>query len=189
MIAHYLVLNALAAKDALPGDTADGSIAAFVAQQEQLLSRALISARLGKPLSPDSISATLPAFRSVLTSFSDERTIAMPPPGQTLLFRSFTRSEIAFLERTLANDQAFPFMRAAQLFVGLCANDAVLAAGGDRRKLAVALSAYTALATAEISRIFLRAKLSREPAIFKATEPAFDDAARTVLAELSRSIT
>jgi hypothetical protein len=188
MIAHYLVLNALAAKDPLPGDTADGSIATFIAEQEQLLSRALISARLGKTLSPESISANLPAFGSALASFADERKIDMLPPGQTLLFRSFARNEIAFLERTLSNDNAFPFMRAAHLFVGLCANDAAIVDSRSRRNVAVALSAYTALATAEISRIFLRAKLRREPAIFKATDPAFDEAARTVLTALSRSI-
>jgi hypothetical protein len=92
------------------------------------------------------------------------------------------------LQRTLSNDKAAPFMRAAQLFVGLCANDAVVADDSQRRSLAVALSAYAVLATAEISRIFLHAKPAREPDLFKATDPVFDAAARTVLAILGRSV-
>jgi len=79
-------------------------------------------------------------------------------------------------------------MRPAQLLVGLCANDAVLADAGERHDVCVALTAYAALATAEISRIFLRAKLSRAPDFFKATDGAFDDAARTVLAAVGRSM-
>jgi hypothetical protein len=88
----------------------------------------------------------------------------------------------------LSNTTAAPFMRAAQLFVGLCANDVALADERERHRVAVALTAYAALATAEISRIFLRAKVSGAPDLFKATETAFDDAARTVLAALARSI-
>jgi hypothetical protein len=79
-------------------------------------------------------------------------------------------------------------MRAAQLFVGLCANDAVVADEHERRRLGVALTAYAALATAEISRIFLRAKLSGLPDLFKSTDTDFDNAARTVLAAIAQSI-
>ncbi|MFN2462003.1 MAG: hypothetical protein ABR591_15200, partial [Candidatus Velthaea sp.] len=47
MIAHYLVLNALATTDTLPGDGDAAELRRFVSAQEQLLSRALIATRLG----------------------------------------------------------------------------------------------------------------------------------------------
>jgi uncharacterized repeat protein (TIGR01451 family) len=188
MIAHYLVLNALAARDPLPGDGTDTSIAAFVASQEQLLSRALITTRLGKTPASDSVGAALPAFPPPLATHADRRGIDTPPPGQAMLFRAFQPSEVSFVQRMLSNESAAPFMRAAQLFIGLCANDVALPDEAERRRVAVALTAYAALATAEISRIFLNAKQSGMPALFKATESSFDDAARTVLNALAGAI-
>jgi uncharacterized repeat protein (TIGR01451 family) len=188
MVAHYLVLNALATREPLPGDGSDASIAAFVADQEQLLSRALIATRLGKTPAADSIGATLPPFPPAFTPHTERRIIETPPKGEIALFRAFRPSEVAFVQRMLSNNAAAPFMRAAQLFVGLCANDAVVANDRERHHVAVALTGYAALATGEISRIFLRARLGRAPDLFKPTEAAFDDAARTVLAALARTI-
>jgi hypothetical protein len=188
MIAHYLVLNALAAKDALPGDGADGSIAAFVAHQEQLLSRALITTRLGKTPQPESISAALPPLPPALATHADRPRIASGPPGEAVLVRAFTPGDIAYLQRSTANEQAAPFLRCAQLFIGLGANDAVVVDDVTRRDAEVALTAYAALATAEIGRIFLRGKLNRSPDLFKASDPEFDAAARTMLTTLGRLI-
>ncbi len=188
MLAHYLVLNALATRDPLPGDGADATIANFVADQEQLLSRALIATRLGKSPSAESLGAVLPAFPPALPVHSERRSVAAPPPGQLLLFRAFRPTEVVFVQRMLSNDRATAFMRASQLFVGLGANDAVLADNSRRAQVGVALTAYAALATGIISRIFLRAKLEGTPDLFKATDVAFDDAARTVLAALSRAL-
>jgi len=188
MIAHYLLLTALAVRDPLPGDGTDGSIATFVASQEQLLSRALITTRLGKTPAPDSVGAALPAFPPALATHADRRSIRRSPLGGAMLFRGFQASEVMFVRRMLLNDKAAPFMRPAQLLVGLCANDAVLADAGERHDVCVALTAYAALATAEISRIFLRAKLSRAPDFFKATDGAFDDAAKTPLDQLRTTV-
>jgi hypothetical protein len=188
MIAHYLMLNALAAKDALPGDGDDDAIAGFVASQEQLLSRALITTRLGKTPLSENVGAALPGLPPALCVHHDSRQIAPASAGEALLIRAFAPSEIAYLERSIANANSTPFLRAAQLFVGLCANDAVVAGPVVRRDAEVALTAYAALATAEIGRIFLRGKLNRSPVLFKATDPSFDDAARTVLDTLGRLI-
>jgi hypothetical protein len=189
MIAHYLVLNALAVRNPLPGDGKDDSIATFVASQEQLLSRALITTRLGKVPAPDSVGAALPAFPPALAVHAERRTIDLPPPGEAMLFRAFQPGEVTFVRRMLSNEHAAPFMRAAQLFVGLCANDALIAGERERHDIGVALTAYAALATGEIGRIFLRAKSNRAPELFKETDPSFDDAARTVLAALGSSMT
>jgi hypothetical protein len=188
MIAHYLVLNALAAKDALPGDGADGSIAAFVANQEQLLSRALIATRMGKTPQPDSVGAALPPLPPALAVHADRPRIAAGPPGEAVLVRAFTPSDIMYLQRSTENEQAAPFLRAARLFIGLCANDGVAADGAARRDAEVALTAYAALANAEIGRIFLRGRLTGSPELFKPTSPDFDAAARTVLTTLGRLI-
>lgn len=188
MIAHYLLLNALAAKDALPGDGTDDSIAAFVASQEQLLSRALVATRLGKTPLPESVGAELPPFPPTLPAHTRVTPLPEPRPGQAVLVRALSMSELDYLGRAVSNDKAAPFLRTAQLFVGLCANDAVTSGATDRRETQVALTAYAAFATAEIGRIFLRAKLSRAPSLFRATEASFDEAARTVLATLGRLI-
>jgi hypothetical protein len=188
MIAHYLVLNALAVHQALPGDGGDESLAAFVTQQERLLLRALIATRLGQTPAPESVAAPLPAFPASLAPRFERCEIETPRSGSVLLVRPFEPGEVRFVERMLANDGAAPFMRAAQLFVGLCAADVAVADDRVRRTAAQALKAYSSLATAEVSRIFLRAKLSPVPDLFKPTDAAFDDAARAVLAELGRAI-
>ena len=188
MIGHYLVLNALAATDPLPGDASDTTIATFIAQQEQLLSRALITSRLGKVPSPESLAAELPQFPPELTLHAERCQFEAPPPGEALLVRAFQTNEIAFLERTIASEKTSPFLAASRLFVGLCARDAVVEADDVRRSVRDALSAYAALATAEITRIFLRAKLSRTPVPLKTTDRAFDETARTLLAALARLI-
>jgi hypothetical protein len=188
MIGHYLLLNALAAKDALPGDGPDESIATFVANQEQLLSRALVATRLGKTPLPESVGAELPTFPPALPPHTGATQLAEPGPGQAMLVRALSMSELDYLQRAISNAKSAPFLRTAQLFVGLCANDAVTTAATDRRETQIALTAYAALATAEFGRIFLRARLSRAPSLFRATEPSFDEAARTVLATLGRLI-
>ncbi len=186
MIAHYLMLNALAATDALPGDGKDTAIATFVVRQEQLLSRALIATRLGKAPSPDDVGAVLPPFPPMVAQHT--KTVSVRAPAgddEALLVRAFAPAEIAFMDRMLANTKAPAFLQAAQLFVGLCANGAVVSHTYLARRVRQALTAYAALATAEISRIFLRARLSGQPELFKPTDPTFDDAARTVIETLA----
>jgi hypothetical protein len=189
MIAHYLVLNALAATVPLPEDGEGGALAAFVSAQEQLLSRALIATRLGKTPSPESIAAALPDFPPPARDRDDIAMLALRGDDELCLVRAFKQTEIAFLSRMLANADAPPFLRVAQLFVGLCVNDAAIVDGAARRNLGTLLGSYTALAAGEINRIFLRAKITRTAAPFKDTEPAFDDAARAVLDALGEIVT
>jgi hypothetical protein len=185
MIAHYLVLNALATAQPLPGDGEAPEIAAFLAAQERLLSRALISTRLGKPVAPESVAALFPQFPPAVRDRSDTVEPVPAADGSLLLVRAFKHSEITFLAGMLANAQSPPFLRAAQLFVGLSANDAVIADDGARRRVGTLLASYSALAAGEINRIFLRAKLTRTPTLFKETDTSFDDAARAVLEALA----
>ncbi|GAC1593403.1 MAG: hypothetical protein NVS3B28_23300 [Candidatus Velthaea sp.] len=184
MIAHYLVLNALATSAPLPGDGEADQLAAFAAVQERLLLRALIVMRLGKPPTPDSVAAPLPPFPPRVRSRTDAPALPQPP-GTLVLVRAYKESEIVFIGRMLANADASAFLRAAQLFVGICANDVAIGDGAVRRRTATLLSGYAALAAAEINRIFLRAKLTRMPALFKETDSAFDDAAKGVLDALN----
>jgi uncharacterized repeat protein (TIGR01451 family) len=187
-IAHYLVLNALAATDALPGDGADGSIATFVAQQERLLSRALIATRLGKNPAPDSVSAPLPPFPPRVAAHSNHRPIDKCAPGEIRLVRALSTSDMIALQSIIANEGAAPFHRAAQLFVGLCSNDVVTAVERERREVQALLKEYAAQATDEIGRIFQGPKLSREPVPFRPTDPSFDAAARGVLTALEQGL-
>ncbi|MFN2462004.1 MAG: hypothetical protein ABR591_15205 [Candidatus Velthaea sp.] len=101
--------------------------------------------------------------------------------------RAFKLNEIAFLERVLGNADAPPFLRVAQVFVGMAASDVALADGAQRRRIAAAITAYTSLAAAEINRIFLRAKLTRTAAPFKETDAPFDAAARSMLETLAEA--
>jgi hypothetical protein len=188
MIAHYLVLNALAASTPLPDEPGDNALASFVSAQEQLLSRALITSRMGKAPVPESVSAPLPPFPPTARERDDIAMLALPENGELRLVRAFKQTEIAFLARMLSNADAPAFLPIAQLFVGLCANDIAIIDGGERRRLGTLLGSYTALAAAEINRIFLRAKLTRTATPFKETEPAFDDAARTVLDALAELV-
>jgi hypothetical protein len=188
-IAHFLVLNALAVTDALPGDGNDPSIAAFVAQQEQLLSRAMIALRLGKTLAPDSISAVLPAFPPRVVAHSARRPISLPPAGELVLVRAFSANDTTALQQIVSGNRAAPFERAAQLFVGLCANDAIIAGESERQAAGKALVTYAALATEEIGRLFVRSKAVRAPAPFRPTDTELDDAARAVLATLQPAST
>jgi hypothetical protein len=189
MIAHYLVLNALAATDALPGDGNDRALAAFAKAQERLLARALITARLGKTPASDTVAAILPAFPPAIAGRMSTATISHTATSEVLLIRAFQTNEIVFLERMLSNVNAPAFLRAAQLFVGLCGNDVVVASPRDTTRVSERLTAYATLATTEISRIFLRAKLTQTPELFKGTEPSFDDSARSVLHELETLLT
>jgi hypothetical protein len=187
-IAHYLLLNALAVTDPLPGDGVDGSIAAFVAQQEQLLSRALITTRLGKSPAPDRISAPLPPFPPRISTHLDLRLVDAVTPGEIMLVRALSTSDLIDLQRTVWGDDAAPFQRATLLFVGLCANDLVVEDERERRNAGKALTEYAALATDEIGRIFQRATLGRAPVPFRPTDSSFDDAARTVLEALGAAL-
>jgi hypothetical protein len=187
-IAHYLVLNALAATQPLPGDHADGSLAAFAAHQEQLLFRALIATRLGKNPAPDSISAPLPRFPPRVAAHSDRWPVEPCAPGEIMLVRAFAMSEMIALQGVIADDGAAPFRRAAQLFVGLCANDVVTAAERERREARNLLTEYAALASEEVGRIFELGKPGRAPVPFRPTDPSFDDAARRVLAALEQGL-
>ena len=181
MIAHYLVLNALATTTALPEDGSSDELTAFVASQEHLLSRALIAARLGKPIATEAIAAPLPTFPPAIADRNDSAEITPGEAGAVRLMRAYRPTEIAFLARMLANDNAALFLRAAQCFVGLCASDIAIPDGADRRRIGTLLATYAGLAASEINRIFLRAKITRTPALFKETEPAFDEAARRIL--------
>ncbi len=109
MIAHYLVLNALAVTDALPGDGVDGSLASFVAQQERLLSRALIATRLGKSPSPDSLSAPLPAFPPQVATHTGRRDVDIAAGGDLLLIRALAPGDVAPCNATSRTTTPFRF--------------------------------------------------------------------------------
>lgn len=188
-IAHYLLLNALAVTDPLPGDGVDGSLAVFVKQQEQLLSRALIAMRLGKTPPPDTVSALLPPFPPRVVAHADKCSIDAPATGEALLVRALADDHLIALGRLISSAAAAPFERSAQLFVGLCANDVMVAGERERRQAGEALTAYAALATDEIARIFPTGRTTRLPAPFRPTDSELDDAARTVLAALEAALT
>jgi hypothetical protein len=188
MVAHYLLLNALAARDTLPGDGDPGGIGAFVASQEQLLSRALITTRLGKTPAGDDLTVALPPFPPAVPSHDGGCAVESAADGAIVLVRAFAPTDVAFLRRTISNEKAAPFLRAAQLAVGLCANEVAITDEIGRRRAAAALATYAALATAEISRIFLRSKLKSAPVFFKETDAALDDAARSVLAAIGSGV-
>jgi hypothetical protein len=187
-IAHYLVLNALAATQPLPGDRGDDSLAAFVAHQEQLLSRALIATRLGKNPAPDSISAPLPAFPPQIAAYSDRRPVKACAAGEIMLVRALAMSDVIALRGIIADEGAAPFCRAAQLFVGLCPQDIVGGIERERREARNLLTEYAALASEEIGRIFELGKLGRAPVPFRPTDQSFDEAARRVLAVLEQGL-
>jgi len=187
-IAHYLVLNALAATHPLPGERGDDSLAAFVAHQEQLLSRALIATRLGKNPAPDSISAPLPAFPPRIAAYSDRRPVEACGAGEIMLVRALAMSDVIALRGIIADEGAAPFCRAAQLFVGLCSKDIVGGIERERRQVRTLLTEYAALASEEIGRIFEPGKLGRAPVPFRPTDPSFDEAARRVLAALEQGL-
>ena len=188
MIAHYLVLNALAVTDALAGDGVDGSLASFVAQQERLLSRALIATRLGKSPSLDSLSAPLPAFPPQVAAHTGRRDVDTPAGGDLLLIRALAPTDVVDLQRNIADHQAVPFLRAALLFVGLCANDVALPGERERHAIAKALTRYAPLATQTIAQIFQPTPTSGVAAPFRPTDPTFDSAARSVLEALGTAL-
>jgi len=182
MLAHYLVLNALATRRPRAGEGDAAELATFLEQQERLLSRALITTRLGKSISPETVAAPLPAFPPALPTWDADFPLEPAAAGSLTLVRAFRPSEVAFIGRTLANESAHPFLRAAQFFVGLAPGDAALEDAGARARLAAVLLAYATQAAASISRIFLRAKLSRSVALFRESDPELDAAGSAVLA-------
>jgi len=182
MLAHYLVLNALATRRPLAGDGDAAALGGFLDHQERLLSRALITTRLGKTIAPESVAAPLPPFPPALPPRDDPFALTPAAPGALTLVRAFRPSEVAFIARTLANESAHPFLRAAQCFVGLAPGDVALDDAAARARAAAALGAYAAQAAASISRIFLRAKLSRSVALFRESDPELDAAGSAALA-------
>jgi len=187
MTAHYLILSGLAAIVPLRDDGVADDLATFVAAQERLLLRALILARLGKPPVVDTLAAELPHFPTQLIARTGS--VAVPTvPAQIVLARAYTESETLFIARMLANAEAPPFLRAAQLLVGIVASDVMIADMGLRHHVSTALRLYAGLAAGEINRIFLRSKLSRSPEYFKETDSAFDAAARAALDALGTAL-
>lgn len=183
MVAHYLLLSALACSRTLPRDGATGEIAAFFSAQDALLTKALIAKRLGKSVALDDVAAPLPVFPP-----SFPASAPMPgagEPGVVVLLRTFTTNELDFVGRAVANTGSPPFTRAGQLSVGLCAKTVVAA---DRSKAEIcerALSEYAANASSEINRLFVRARLDKRTDLFGASSPQLDERARAVLAGLS----
>jgi uncharacterized repeat protein (TIGR01451 family) len=182
MLAHYLVLNALAVRRPLAGDGDTAALTAFLEHQERLLSRALITTRLGKTIAPESVAAPLPPFPPDLPERDGSFALAPAPAGALTLVRVFRPSEVAFIARTLGNGSAHPFLRAAQFFVGLAPGDAAHDDADARARVAAALLTYATQAAASISRIFLRAKLSRSVALFRESDPELDAAGGAALA-------
>jgi hypothetical protein len=182
MLAHYLVLNALATRRPLDAAGDAAALGAFLDHQERLLSRALITTRLGKAIAPETVAAPLPPFPPDLPAREGPFDLMPASAGALTLVRAFRPSEVAFIARTLANESAHPFLRAAQCFVGLAPGDAALADAAARARAAAALGAYATQAAASISRIFLRAKLSRSVALFRESDPELDAAGSAALA-------
>lgn len=183
MVAHYLLLSALACSRTLPRDDANADIASFFSAQDALLTKALIAKRLGKNVALDDVAAPLPAFPPVFPASAP-----MPSAGESgvvVLLRTFSINELEFIGRAVANAGSPPFTRSGQLSVGLCAKT-VLAA--DRSKAEIcerALTEYAANASSEINRLFVRARLDKRTDLFGASSPQLDERARAVLAGLS----
>ncbi|HXF33684.1 MAG TPA: hypothetical protein VN603_03865 [Candidatus Acidoferrales bacterium] len=183
MVAHYLLLSALACTRTLPSEESDQEIASFFAAQDALLTKALIAKRLGKAVALSDVAAPLPAFPP---QFPD----SAPVPGngsgtRVVLLRTFSSNELDFIGRAVANAGSPPFTRAGQLSVGLCAKTVI---ASDRSKAEIcehALAEYAANASSEINRLFVRARLDKRTDLFGASSPQLDDRARAVLAGLS----
>jgi hypothetical protein len=107
--------------------------------------------RLGKTPAPDTVSALLPPFPPRIPAHADKCPIDAPATGEALLGRALANGHLI---AHVSNAAAAPFERSAQLFVGLCANDVMVAGERERRQAGEALTAYAALATDEITRIF-----------------------------------
>ena len=189
MLAHYLVLNALATRRPRAGEGDATALAAFLEAQERLLSRALITTRLGKSITPETVAAPLPPFPPTLPDWDGAFAMEPAVAGSVTLVRAFRPSEVAFIARTLANESAHPFLRAAQFFVGLAPGDAALEDSAARARVAAVLLAYATQAAASISRIFLRAKLSRSVALFRESDSELDAAGSAALALIDELIT
>jgi outer membrane biosynthesis protein TonB len=183
MVAHYLLLSAVACSRTLPREQADDAIASFFSAQDALLTRALIAKRLGKSVALDDVAAPLPAFPPAFPASA-----VLPAPGgpdAVVLLRTFKVSELDFIGRAVANTGSPPFTRAGQLSVGLCATTVVAA---DRSRAEIcerALAEYAANASSEINRLFVRARLDKRTDLFGASSPQLDERARAVLAGLS----
>jgi hypothetical protein len=166
MIAHYILLNALAAAEPLPRSD-DASLAEFAALQEQRLSRALITKRLGRPLLAEDVAAPLPAQFPPRLVLAESVELPVASDGAALLlYRVMRPNELSFLSASVNNANAAPFMRASQLFVGVCAHNAVVAGEARRAEIANALRTYSTAAASEVNRLFVRARLARQTDLF-----------------------
>ncbi len=181
MIGHYLFLNALATVEPMP-NASDDSLAAFAAAQEQRLSRGLIAKRLGKTLVPEDVAAPLPAvFPPKLKRAESVDLPTTRGESAILLYRIMRPNELSFLSASVNNVNAAPFMRASQLFVGLCAHNAVTRGEKRRVEIANALRSYSAAAASEINRLFVRARLARKTDLFDLSPPDLDRQARALI--------
>ena len=187
MIAHYILLAALATVEPVDGDGDDHALATFVDAQNERLSRALIFARLGREIDPETVAVALPAFPPSAPAFSvpipvtriSDDTDGLP------LYRGFRESEIALLTRTVANAELPPFMRGIEILVGTCARG-IAVGGSEGRACEHELREYASMAHAEVNRLFVLARLTRRSALFPPVSEGFDERAQRLIARLVR---
>lgn len=183
MVAHYLLLSALACSRTLPLEESAEPIAGFFSAQDALLTRALVAKRIGKSVALGDVAAPLPAFPPPFPASAPLPREA--PAASVILMRSFAPSELDFIGRAVANTSSPPFTRAGQLSVGLCARKVVGTTGESSDECERALAEYAAGAASEINRLFVRARLDKRTDLFGPSTPQLDGRARAVLTLLS----
>lgn len=183
MVAHYLLLSALACSRTLPPDESGDEIASFFTAQEALLTRALVAKRLGKSVALDDVAAPLPAFPPEIPESAPLPDRA--PSSAVILLRTFSANELDFVGRAVGNTGSPPFTRAGQLSVGLCAKTVIAPDRSKAEACETALAEYAAAASSEINRLFVRARLDKRTDLFGPSDSSLDTRARAVLAALT----
>jgi len=183
MVAHYLLLSALACSRTLPLETSRDEIASFFAAQDAFLTKVLVAKRLGKRIALDDVAAPFPPFPPEIPESGPLPETA--PRGAVILVRSFSLGELEFIARAIANSAASPFTRVGQFSVLLCAKTVVASDPSQLDACERALADYATAAAAEINRLFVRARLDKRTDLFGASSPLLDARARAVVTALA----
>ncbi len=176
MTAHYLLLSVLACRD---NGGADRILADFFGAQEALLTRALIARKMGKTVTLDDVSAPLPAFPLATLERAPE---PAPRADDLVLYRTFKAGELDFLGTAVGNAGTPAFVRAAQLAVGLAPQRPATELAIGARACEALLTGYASAASAEINRLFVRARLDRKTNLFGTVSRELDERAQALLA-------
>ena len=178
-IAHYLLWLGLAAVEPADGDE-PGPLAEFAHLQERKLLRALVEAKLRRPVSPSVaalVPAALPRSKNVFGPIERER---IARPAEITLFRAYRARELDTRLRT-ANAQVPAFGEVAELFGSWSATGIALAESIERRAAERALEEYRTAMSIENNRLMAHVRAGRSPDVFVSADAALDDRARRLL--------